>query len=82
MEAFGGDARTDHEFGRRVQRQIASQRDGGVKGMARKVAAIPLKRRGDPADIIGPAVFLASDDAKYVTGDIMVIDGGMTAGIE
>lgn len=52
------------------------------EALARKVAAIPLKRRGDPADLTGPAVFLASDDAAYVTGDIMTVDGGMTAGIE
>ena len=50
--------------------------------LARKAAAIPLKRRGNPADLTGPAIFLASNDAIYVTGEIMVVDGGMTAGIE
>lgn len=50
--------------------------------LARKAAAIPLKRRGSPADLTGPAIFLASDDAIYVTGEIMVVDGGMTSGIE
>lgn len=52
------------------------------EALARKIAAIPLQRRGDPADLTGPAVFLASDDAIYVTGDLLVVDGGMTAGIE
>jgi 3-oxoacyl-[acyl-carrier protein] reductase len=52
------------------------------EALAKKVAAIPLQRRGDPADLTGPAVFLASDDARYVTGDILTVDGGMTAGIE
>jgi NAD(P)-dependent dehydrogenase (short-subunit alcohol dehydrogenase family) len=52
------------------------------EALAKKVAAIPLQRRGEPADLAGPAVFLASDDAIYVTGDILTVDGGMTAGIE
>ncbi|MBU6497292.1 MAG: SDR family oxidoreductase [Rhodospirillales bacterium] len=50
--------------------------------LARKAAAIPLKRRGTAADLTGPAIFLASDDALYVTGEVVVVDGGMTAGIE
>jgi NAD(P)-dependent dehydrogenase (short-subunit alcohol dehydrogenase family) len=52
------------------------------EALARKVAAIPLKRRGDPTDIVAPAIFLASDESGYVTGDILTVDGGMTAGIE
>jgi 3-oxoacyl-[acyl-carrier protein] reductase len=52
------------------------------EALAKKIAAIPLQRRGEPADLAGPAVFLASDDAIYVTGDILTVDGGMTAGIE
>ncbi|MGB8331261.1 MAG: glucose 1-dehydrogenase [Polyangiales bacterium] len=35
-------------------------------------------RVGQPRDISGGAVFLASDEADYVTGDVMVIDGGWT----
>jgi len=50
--------------------------------LARKVAAIPLKRRGVPEDLTGPAVFLASDDAAYVSGEVLTVDGAMTAGIE
>jgi NAD(P)-dependent dehydrogenase (short-subunit alcohol dehydrogenase family) len=36
----------------------------------------PLGRAGVPADIVGPAVFLASDLAAYVTGTIVMADGG------
>ena len=37
----------------------------------------PLGHPGDPDDMAGPAVFLASDDASYITGDVIKVDGGM-----
>jgi 3-oxoacyl-[acyl-carrier protein] reductase len=40
---------------------------------------VPLARIGTPEDLAGPAVFLASDDARYVTGSIVFSDGGMLA---
>jgi NAD(P)-dependent dehydrogenase (short-subunit alcohol dehydrogenase family) len=40
---------------------------------------IPLGRLGEPADIAGPAVFLASDLARYVTGVTLPVDGGFLA---
>ncbi|HRK19504.1 MAG TPA: SDR family oxidoreductase [Hyphomicrobiaceae bacterium] len=36
----------------------------------------PLARTGKPADIVGPAVFLASDMSSYVTGSMVTVDGG------
>ncbi len=41
----------------------------------------PLGRIGQPADIASVAVFLASDEAGFVTGTIVVSDGGITAGL-
>jgi NAD(P)-dependent dehydrogenase (short-subunit alcohol dehydrogenase family) len=41
---------------------------------------IPLGRPADPEDITPAALYLASDDAKYVTGTVLVVDGGWTAG--
>ena len=38
---------------------------------------IPLGRGGTPDDLAGPAVFLASDDARYITGHMLVVDGGL-----
>lgn len=40
----------------------------------------PLGRIGQPSDLAGMAVFLASDEAAWVTGGIFAIDGGLTAG--
>lgn len=39
---------------------------------------IPLRRLGQPGDVSGLAVFLASDDADYVTGSTYYVDGGLT----
>jgi 3-oxoacyl-[acyl-carrier protein] reductase len=38
---------------------------------------IPLERLGNPADIAGAVAFLASDAAAYITGQVLVVDGGM-----
>ena len=40
---------------------------------------VPLGRIGEASDMTGAALFLASDDATYITGDVLKIDGGMTA---
>ncbi len=44
------------------------------------VDRIPLKRPGTPHDLDGAVVFLASDAAEYVTGQTLLIDGGITTG--
>lgn len=44
-----------------------------------RLAATPLGRFGTPADIAAGCLYLASDDAAWVTGSELVIDGGMTA---
>jgi NAD(P)-dependent dehydrogenase (short-subunit alcohol dehydrogenase family) len=45
--------------------------------MAKK--AVPLGRRGEPADIADAVVWLASDESRYVSGTEIVVDGAMTA---
>ena len=44
-----------------------------------KYGRIPLRRFAKPADMAGPAFFLCSDDSRYVTGQIMLVDGGASA---
>ena len=51
-------------------------REGNPDMMAMIMAHTPLGRAGTPEDIVGPAVFLASDLAAYVTGGILMADGG------
>lgn len=53
---------------------IAAMTDEARGAMA---AAIPLERVGTPADIAGAVAFLCSDLATYITGQVLVVDGGM-----
>jgi NAD(P)-dependent dehydrogenase (short-subunit alcohol dehydrogenase family) len=36
-----------------------------------------IKRLAEPEDIVGPVAFLTSDDAQFVTGQAVVVDGGL-----
>ena len=48
--------------------------------MASLVADTPLKRFGDPSEVAAVAVMLASDEAAYMTGETLTLDGGLLAG--
>ena len=57
----------------RTPRSQAEDRD---EDTAAERAAIPLGRRGEPADIAGAVLFLLSDLAAFVSGHVLVVDGG------
>jgi len=44
-----------------------------------RARTVPLGRLGEPADIAGTVAFLCSDDASYITGQVLYVDGGMLA---
>jgi 3-oxoacyl-[acyl-carrier protein] reductase len=53
----------------------------GAEGLDAAAGRIPLGRVGDPSDIADVAVFLASDKARYVTGQVITVDGGLLVGL-
>ena len=63
-----------------VEARLAKQRAGGdvEKLMKERVGRIPLGFAGDGRDTANAALFLASDEARFITGAEIVVDGGMT----
>jgi NAD(P)-dependent dehydrogenase (short-subunit alcohol dehydrogenase family) len=64
-----------------VEVRLARQRTGGnVEALlAQRQSRIPLPFMGDGRDTANAALFLASDEARFITGTEVVVDGGMTA---
>ena len=64
-----------------VEARLAKQRTGGdvEKLLQSRVARIPLGFMGDGRDTANAALFLASDEARFVTGTEIIVDGGMVA---
>jgi Dehydrogenases with different specificities (related to short-chain alcohol dehydrogenases) len=60
---------------------LLRRRGGGDldAGLADTLPRYPIGRLGLPADIAGLALFLASDEASFLTGSIITADGGVTA---
>ena len=65
-----------------VEASLTEAWGGDVEEMMRqRDAMIPIGRQGESWDSAHAALFLASDDAKYVTGAGLVVDGGLTGGV-
>lgn len=64
-----------------VEARLAGQRTGGDVGkiLEQRQARIPLPFMGDGRDTANAALFLASDEARWITGTEIIVDGGMTA---
>ena len=63
-----------------VEKGLAAHYAGGdVEEMVRiRDSQCPMGRMGDAWDVAQAALFLASDDAKYITGAELVVDGGVS----
>jgi NAD(P)-dependent dehydrogenase (short-subunit alcohol dehydrogenase family) len=58
----------------------ARQEESGASDIERaeRLRRIPLGRLGTADDMVGPAIFLASSDSDYITGEVLYVDGGYT----
>ncbi|MEQ8847882.1 3-oxoacyl-[acyl-carrier-protein] reductase [Botrimarina sp.] len=57
----------------------ALKKAAGEEAVTERIkAVVPLQREGQPQEIADAVVFLASDSAAYITGQVLTIDGGMT----
>jgi 2-hydroxycyclohexanecarboxyl-CoA dehydrogenase len=61
-----------------ILRGFLGEGEAGQKVHDALVRAIPMKRVGQPADIPGIVAFLASDEAGYITGQVISVSGGLT----
>ena len=64
----------------RTAQSLSTEHSSGPEGLAEAAKVIPLGRVGEPEDIADVAVFLASEAARYLTGQVVVVDGGLLVG--
>ena len=62
-----------------LDRMLSDQGGDFDENMRKFAAGIPMRRVATPEEIARSIVFLASDDASYVTGTTLVVDGGNDA---
>jgi len=61
-----------------IYKEIMRLYDGGIETMRKdRNERVPMKRMGEPWDIAYASLFLVSDEAKYITGQILSVDGGL-----
>jgi NAD(P)-dependent dehydrogenase (short-subunit alcohol dehydrogenase family) len=67
-------------MGQKVMDEFVAASGGSANEVRNNVISLhPLGRLGVAADIANAVVFLASDDASFITGTELVVDGGLTA---
>ena len=59
-------------------RDLAGEGEQGEKLRAALIKAIPFGRLGEPEDVAGIVVFLSSDEAAFITGQVISVSGGLT----
>ncbi len=64
----------------RTAQALSEEHSLGSEGLEKAAEFIPMGRVGEPEDIADVIVFLASDAARYLTGQVVVVDGGLLVG--
>lgn len=64
----------------RTAQALSEAHSLGKAGLEAAAGFIPMGRVGEPDDIADVALFLASDAARYITGQVIVVDGGLLVG--
>jgi 3-oxoacyl-[acyl-carrier protein] reductase len=64
----------------RTAQSLSREHSSGPEGLAAAAKFIPLGRVGEAEDVADVAVFLASEAARYLTGQVIVVDGGLLVG--
>ena len=64
----------------RTAQSLSTVHSGGQAGLDRAATFIPMGRVGEPDDIADVILFLASGAARYITGQTIVVDGGLLVG--
>jgi 3-oxoacyl-[acyl-carrier protein] reductase len=64
----------------RTAQALSEEHSLGTQGLEEAAEFIPMGRVGEPEDIADVILFLASDAARYLTGQVVVVDGGLLVG--
>jgi 3-oxoacyl-[acyl-carrier protein] reductase len=64
----------------RTAQALSSEHSLGPEGLEQAANFIPMGRVGEPEDIADVALFLASPAARYLTGQVVAVDGGLLVG--
>ena len=67
-------------LGQRVMGLAADRAELDAAGLEAALGLVPMRRYGKPSEIAAAMAFLASDDAAYITGQVLRVNGGMSMG--